>query len=170
MGIPVDWLEEFWDWDDRRERAQPPSDTPDNPWTADSVSKTLKSSLPKEVSWNNDCDPELEPPWIGGIWLLFSQKMLPVADVAPFSWRKGNCLLLYEGNKVLEWGCAFVIGIEERGLKPVPPSAFIGLHQLLFPHFSEDKTSPGSMSWHIKDADVSMVPWNLLSASTTQSL
>jgi hypothetical protein len=59
-----------------------------------------------------------------------------------------------------------VIGIEERGRKPVPvpSSPFIGLHQLLVPHFSEDKTSLGSISWHIKDADVSMLPWNLLSA------
>ena len=169
---PDDWPEEFWDWDDRRERAQPESEIHDSPWTADSVLKTLKSSLPKEVSWNSDCDPELWPPREGGwYWLLFSEKTFPVADVAPFLWSNGTCFSLYEGNKDLDWGCPLVIGIEERGLKvkPVLSSALIGLHMSLAPYFSEDKTPLGSISWQIKD-DVSMVSWNLLSARTIQIL
>lgn len=58
-----------------------------------------------------------------------------------------------------------VAAIEERFLKPVPCSALIGLQKSLIPYFSEHVTPLGSISGQIKD-EVSMDPWNLLSATT----
>jgi len=116
MGIPDEWLEDFCDWDDRRERAQPESEIPDNPWTVDAASKTLKSSLANGVFWKRERELEVGHPTLFVYWLVLSQKVLPVAVIAPLSWNGVNCFPISWWRRDFESRFPLVTGIVDRGL------------------------------------------------------
>jgi len=129
----------------------------------DAASKAANSSFPKDVSWRNECELEvLHPITSGYLWVL-SLKMLPDAVLAPSSWKVGNIFSeLLEGKRGFECRYAFVMGIADGGLKPVPSSIFTRLHQSFAPYLSGCDRPLWSMSWQIKDVVGNTVSWNLL--------